>query len=258
MSSGSNFVRRKLQDPPSEFIRSASKRSALGDESPIKYNIEDPVSPRTKTNLLGWLCDIHLIKMHPNLEVELPSICKNGAIFIDLLNWISGKEVVLAHTANSKQTDKQNAETVYQRVLKYLSKFERMNPRYLLSARELADGNQDLFWGLLDDIYHWHLNKISRFDRRYWRLEGSLRKSQSKEHCEEIVTRKRSETQQVTRASKPGSIGNCLEGDKLSNQRASTKQLATQSSRAHLQKDQPNKENVRSNHNLPLDDDEVQ
>ena len=138
MSSGSNLVRRsRLQDQPSEFIRSVSKRSALQDESPIKYNIDDPVSPRTKTNLISWLCDIHLIKAHPNLQTELPVIRRNGLICIDLLNWLSGKQVVLTHTA-TKQTEKQAAEAVYRKVLKYLAQFERMNPRYLLSSQELA------------------------------------------------------------------------------------------------------------------------
>lgn len=126
-------------------------------------------------------------------------------------------------------------------MLKYLSKFERMNPRYLLSSRELADGNDDLFWGLLDDIYHWHLNKISRFDRRYWRMDSSSKKPV----VEFTVERKRSDSHQ--NGSKQGlekyrSTGNPPEEDRLSQQRASTKNLATQVSQARLPKDaQPNK-----------------
>jgi hypothetical protein len=26
------------------------------------------------------------------------------------------------------------------------------------------DGNCDVIWGFLDDIWHWHFNKISQYD----------------------------------------------------------------------------------------------
>jgi hypothetical protein len=91
-------------------------------------------------------------------------------IFIDLLNWLNGKQVVLSQ-GTKYFNEFQTIEATYRKVLTFLSKYERMNPRYILSCSELAQcQNEDLFWGLLDDIYHLHHNKISKYDRRYWKI----------------------------------------------------------------------------------------
>jgi hypothetical protein len=124
------------------------------------------------------LSDIHLLKLYDGIEKELPFVCKNGMLFVDLLNWLNGKDVVINCTAKHF-SETQTVEATYKKVLKYLSGFERMNPRYLLSSTEMVDGdNEDLFWGLLDDIYHLHHNKISKYDRRYWRMDSSSQKTQ--------------------------------------------------------------------------------
>jgi hypothetical protein len=117
--------------------------------------------------------------LYDGIEKELPLVCRNGMLFIDLLNWLSGKDVVINHTAKHFN-ETQTVEAAYKKVLTYLSRFERMNPRYLLSSAELAEGNnEDLFWGLLDDIYNLHHNKISKYDRRYWRIDSSNQKTRT-------------------------------------------------------------------------------
>ena len=41
-----------------------------------------------------------------------------------------------------------------------------MNPRYLWADDYLLEGNSDVFWGLMDDIWYFMQNKISPFDSR--------------------------------------------------------------------------------------------
>lgn len=41
-----------------------------------------------------------------------------------------------------------------------------MNPRYLWAEDYLIDGDQDVFWGFMDDIWHWYYNKTSVNDPR--------------------------------------------------------------------------------------------
>ena len=57
-------------------------------------------------------------------------------------------------------------KTNYIKIFTYLKQFERMNPRYLWADTELINGNYDVFYGLLDDIWHLTYNKISIYDKR--------------------------------------------------------------------------------------------
>lgn len=41
------------------------------------------------------------------------------------------------------------------------------------------DGNADVVWGLLDDMWHWHSNKISPFDPSHERNLAKLEASKS-------------------------------------------------------------------------------
>ena len=49
----------------------------------------------------------------------------------------------------------------YDKVLGYLKQFPRFSSRYLWAQGKAIEGNPDVIWGLLDDIWHWHHNKIS-------------------------------------------------------------------------------------------------
>lgn len=53
-------------------------------------------------------------------------------------------------------------------MLDYLRKTEKVNQRYLWgnSSDYLIKGEENVFWGLLDDIYHWTNNKKSQYDPR--------------------------------------------------------------------------------------------
>ena len=50
------------------------------------------------------------------------------------------------------------------KVFEFLRSFEKMNSRYLWNQFLVMEGNSDLIWGLLDDIWYFYHNKISPFD----------------------------------------------------------------------------------------------
>lgn len=54
-------------------------------------------------------------------------------------------------------------------MLEYLRKIEKINQRYLWGNSQdyLIKGEENVFWGLLDDIYHWANNKKSQYDPRF-------------------------------------------------------------------------------------------
>ena len=51
--------------------------------------------------------------------------------------------------------------------MKYLSKIEKFNRRYLHATQYLREGNHDVFWGFLDDLWYFYHNKQSPYDTRY-------------------------------------------------------------------------------------------
>lgn len=55
----------------------------------------------------------------------------------------------------------------YNKLFSYIRKFEKMNPRYLFYSEEyLMEGDADIFWGFLDDLWHLFHNRQSPNDPR--------------------------------------------------------------------------------------------
>lgn len=123
-----------------------------------------PADPKTKLRVLEWLGnEVKLLKVNQRLLEDLPLYCKNGVFLCDLANRISGR----ANTIKGVDRNPKNVTHIlnnFNRVLDYLRSFPKFCPRYLWAQRYLMDGNADVVWGLLDDIWHWHHNKISPYD----------------------------------------------------------------------------------------------
>jgi hypothetical protein len=104
-----------------------------------------------------------LLKVNHRLLEDLPLYCKNGVFLCDLANRLSSR----ANTIKGVDRNPKNVTHIlnnFNRVLDYLRSFPRFCPRYLWAHRYLMDGHSDVVWGLLDDIWHWSMNKISPFD----------------------------------------------------------------------------------------------
>lgn len=140
------------------------RASLRSDEDRI---VITPVNQEIKSKILDWLFSINLIKEHiPDLEWKLPKICRNGLIFSDLLNKLEGRQEVIKGIIRNNDS-KGNINANYLKIMHFLQKSEKMNPRYFGAQEYLVGGNEDVFWGFLDDIYCFYHHKISPFDPRY-------------------------------------------------------------------------------------------
>jgi hypothetical protein len=114
--------------------------------------------------VLEWLGnEINLLKVNQRLLEDLPLYCKNGVFLCDLANRLSSR----SNTIKGVDRNPKNVTHIlnnFNRVLDYLRSFPRFCPRYLWAHRYLMEGNPNVVWGLLDDIWHWSMNKISPYD----------------------------------------------------------------------------------------------
>jgi len=107
--------------------------------------------------------EIKLLKKNDKLIADLPLYCKNGVFFCDLINRLGGKApIIKGIDRNPKNLTSILANM--NKILEYFRQFPKFCARYLWAQKYLIDGNEDVIWGLLDDIWHWHMNKISPFD----------------------------------------------------------------------------------------------
>jgi len=133
-----------------------------------------PVTSELKEKILNWLFDLTLIKDNvKGLDKKLPKICKNGLIFVDLINRLESKHDTIKGI-NRNPKNKSYVNSNYHKVMEYLKGFEKMNPRYLFAQEYLVDGNEDVFWGFLDDIWHLYNKKISPHDPRYQKRDKEI------------------------------------------------------------------------------------
>lgn len=122
------------------------------------------INPKSKVKLLKWLESINLIRKSAVSVKEFPQFCRNGVIFFDLVNKLGGREQVLKGVhRNPKNVSSINAN--YSKVLTYMREFPKMNSRYLWSESLMMEGNNDVIWGFIEDLWYWHHNKISPSDK---------------------------------------------------------------------------------------------
>lgn len=121
------------------------------------------VSKKAKRKLLRWLEEINLIRKKAVSLQEFPQFCRNGVIFFDLINKLNGRNPVL----KGVQRNPKNITCItanFAKVLGYLRKYPKMNARYLWAENMMMDGNNEVIWGFLDDVWYWKNNKISPYD----------------------------------------------------------------------------------------------
>lgn len=149
--------------------RRSSQESQERKRPPV---VITPVDSTLKKKVLEWLFSITFLKESARgLESKLPRICRNGVIFIDLINRLEGKHDTVKGVTRHPQS-KTQINVNYSKVLSYLRTIEKMNPRYLWAQDYLMDGNDDVFWGFLFDIWCLYSHKISPYDPRYQDLQN--------------------------------------------------------------------------------------
>eukprot|EP00347_Sterkiella_histriomuscorum_P018003 403347156 len=147
----------------------------------------DPVDTKTQYKILDWLIqDVKLLKHNDKLISELPFYCKNGVFFCDLINRLNGKHAIIKGIDRNPK-NMTSIITNLNKILDYFRQFSKFNPRYLWAQKHIIDGNSDVIWGFLDDIWHWHFNKISPFDQTQKQLQeqqNQLKQSKSRSRDE--------------------------------------------------------------------------
>lgn len=69
-----------------------------------------------------------------------------------MFNRLEGKHNVIKGVDRNPKNESKTRSN-YQKVFDYLSQLEKMNPRYFHLIDNLIQGDEDVFWGLLFDIY---------------------------------------------------------------------------------------------------------
>lgn len=157
-------------------------------------------SESQRQRCIEWLYEIQLIKRGiEGIASKLPRVCKNGVIYIDIINRLEGKDTIPG--VNRAARNATEIRTNFRRVFRYLRTKERMNPRFLDHQQAeslLIEGDQNIFWAFLDDIWHLYHAKISPFDSREKkttsipqqnRKKSALKKVQRKVQYEDQVDR---------------------------------------------------------------------
>lgn len=125
--------------------------------------IVDPIKMKTKRKILKWLEDINLIRRKAVTIKEFPQFWRNGVIFFDLVNKLCGRNPVLKGIErNPKNITSISAN--FSKVLTHLRTFPKMNARYLWAENLMMEGNNEVIWGFIDDVWFWNNNKISPND----------------------------------------------------------------------------------------------
>lgn len=82
----------------------------------------------------------------------------------DLLNKICGKIAVIKGFSRTPETT-MIIYSNFDKILGYLREFPRFSSRYLWATSKIVDeGDENVIWGLIDDIWYWHHTKTSPHD----------------------------------------------------------------------------------------------
>ncbi|CDW89619.1 UNKNOWN [Stylonychia lemnae] len=161
--------------PESKELGSNKNKPLLLQEVKI-----DIIDIKTQYKVLDWLVqDVKLLKNNERLINELPLYCKNGVFFCDLINRLNGKHAIIKGIDRNPKNMTSIIANL-NKILDYFRQFPKFCARYLWAQKYIIDGNTDVIWGFLDDIWHWHFNKISPYDITYKAPSNNLKSSQSR------------------------------------------------------------------------------
>ena len=138
-------------------------------QTPSKRLKIDKVKPRDYRMACRWLRDNLYCHSATNFE-KLHEKSKNGVFLFDLINKLNPKPVL---KNKSYRVSEDTPSPNYRKVFAYLEKFQEFNPRYLNAEKELKEGNRDVFWGLILDLFYFSNKKVNKYDRRFMSNTGS-------------------------------------------------------------------------------------
>lgn len=116
-----------------------------------------PVSEAVQESIYLWVLNNKVIERKASL-VELPQLFKSGVRFCDLINRLEGRTQPIKGVHRSPK-NRSAVQANVNKLLTYLRGIPKVNARYLWSGVKIMEGNDDVIWGLLYDMYNYYHNK---------------------------------------------------------------------------------------------------
>jgi len=132
------------------------KKSLVMEKMSIPRDITvvvEQISNKTKEKIMNWLREERVIKNGAVSIKNFPEYCRSGVLIADLIVRMERIKHKILGGIIKKPKNATEAISNVRMCLKYLQKYEKMNARYLWSEKQIVNGNTELIWGLLDDIY---------------------------------------------------------------------------------------------------------
>lgn len=96
---------------------------------------------------------------------EFPQYCRNGVFFFDLVNKICGKNEALKGVQRTPKNMTQ-VKANFSKVMNFFKKLEKMNSRFLFSEDKIIEGDENVIWGFLNDVWMWRFNKSNGYETK--------------------------------------------------------------------------------------------
>jgi len=160
VNEGNYFNFPKPTEPLSISLRSTK---LLRRKKAIIKIIEDTerMNVKDKKKILNWLEEIKLIKPGVVTIEAFPYYCRNGVLLADLITRIEGSrgKHIQGIIRNPKTT--QSILLNLKMCLRRLQTYERFNSKYLWSEKAIMEGDQNVIWELLKDIWNLAHRKVT-------------------------------------------------------------------------------------------------
>ncbi len=119
------------------------------------------VDIKTKQRVLEWLEEIQLIKEGAVTIANFPQYCRNGVLLSDLVTRLEGTRKVPLKGINRNPKSGTEVLSNLRKYMRHLQQYEKMNSRFLWSEKAILRGDEDVIWGLLDDMWYFYHGKTS-------------------------------------------------------------------------------------------------
>jgi hypothetical protein len=145
----------KKQEETLALQRSAEKPRA----PPSQSAYERPVPESIQESLLEWVESLDMVKKGALTPSLLVSFSRTGVFLCDLINRLEGRREALKGVQRNPKNNTAALANV-NKALEFLKSFPKMNSRYLWAGPKLIEGNENVIWGLIEDIRALYSGKV--------------------------------------------------------------------------------------------------
>lgn len=118
---------------------------------PAQSAYEKPVSETVQASLLEWIESLDMVKKGALTPILLVSLSRTGVLLCDLINRLEGRREALKGVQRNPKNNTVALANV-NKALEFLKAFPKMDSRYLWAGTNVVEGNENVIWGLLEDI----------------------------------------------------------------------------------------------------------